>query len=110
MRNAGIGRARLFVGSFLLLAAIITWGMTLLMSPHGPASADGVEHVRTTIVTFVRNSAVGTLVLSTIAAWLLFPSRRPRKPLRDYALLATLAVLVLTSLYQLVWLRTVVAD
>ena len=110
MRNVGIGRARLFVGSFLFLAAVIIWALTLLMSPHGPASADGVEHVRTTIVSFVRKSAIGTLVLSTIAAWLLFPSRRPKKPLRDYALLATFAVLVLTSLYQLVWLRTVVSD
>jgi hypothetical protein len=110
VRNVGIGRARLFVGSFLLLAALITWGMTLLMSPHGSVTADGVEHVRSTIVTFIRNSAIGTLVLSTIAAWMLFPTRRPKKPLRDYALLATLVILVLTSVYQLVWLRTVVSN
>jgi hypothetical protein len=61
--------------------------------------------VRTVIVVFVRNSAIGTLVLSALSGWLLFPSRRPRWPARDWALIGLIALLVLTSLYQLFWLR-----
>ena len=108
MRNRGIGRARLFMGSLLLFAAVIAWGTSLMMSPHGDVVAEGTEHVRTSVVIFLRNSAVGTLVLSALAGWLLFPPRRPRWPQRDWAIIAVLAVLVLTSLYQLFWLRSVV--
>jgi hypothetical protein len=54
----------------------------------------------------MRNSAIGTLILSALAGWLLFPSRRPKKPVRDWTIAAVLAVLVLSSLYQLIWLRT----
>ena len=79
MSNRGIGRARLFMGTLLLTAAVITWATALLMSPHGEPSAAGMEQVRTTIVVFQRNSAIGTLVLSTLSGWLLFPRRRPRK-------------------------------
>ena len=104
MRDRGILRARIFLGSIALFAAVITWVTALMMSPHGDSVADGTEHVRTVVVVFLRNSAIGTLILSTIAAWLLFPSRRPNSPRRDWALLAVLAVLVLTSLYQLIWL------
>ncbi len=43
-----------------------------------------------------------------LAGWLLFPQRRPRWPARDWAIIAVLAVLVLTGLYQLFWLRSVV--
>jgi hypothetical protein len=68
--------------------------------------AEGTEHVRTTVVVFIRNSAIGTLLLSALAGWLLFPARRPKKPLRDWSIVVVLAVLVLSSLYQLVWLRT----
>jgi hypothetical protein len=78
------------------------------MSPHGEVVAEGTEHVRTSVVIFLRNSAIGTLVLSALAGWLLFPARRPRWPARDWAIVAVLAVLVLTSLYQLFWLRSVV--
>ena len=105
MRNRGIGRARMFMGGLLLFAAVIAWGTTLMMSPHGDSSATGTEHVKTVVVTFIRNSAIGTLILSALSAWLLFPARRPRWPARDWALIAILAVLVLTSLYQLLWLR-----
>jgi drug/metabolite transporter (DMT)-like permease len=98
----------MFVGEFVLVAAVITWAMGLLMSPHGPSSVEGTEHVRTTVVVFLRNSAIGTLVLGGLAAWLLFPVRRPRKPVRDWTMIAVLAILVLTSIYQLVWLQTAV--
>ena len=107
MRNRGIGRARMFVGAFLLTAAIMTWATGLLMSPHGQsAGGSGVEHVRTAIVVYLRNSAIGTLVLSALSGWLLFPARRPRWPVRDWLLIGVLGVLAATSLYQLYWLRT----
>jgi len=94
------------MGGLLLFAAVITWGTAFLLSPHGESDATGVEHVRGVVVTFLRNSAVGTLVISALAAWLLFPARRPRKPARDWAIIAVLAVLVLSSLYELVWITT----
>lgn len=104
--NRGIGRARMFFGGLILFAAVIAWGTALMMSPHGQATAPGMESVRTSVAVFVRNSAIGTLVLSALAGWLLFPARRPRKPRRDWAIAGVLALLVVTSLYQLVWLRT----
>ena len=106
VRNRGIGRARMFVGDFLLTAAVILWAIALLMSPHGQAYAEGVEHVRFTVASFVRSSAIGTIILTSVALWLLFPSRRPRKPVRDWSLLAVAAVLILSSGYQLIWLET----
>ena len=108
MSNRGIGRARMFVGGLLLLAAILTWGTSLMMSPHGSAVAQGTEHIRTVIVIFVRNSAIGTLALCALSGWLLFPARRPQWPARDLAIIAVIAVMVLTSLYQLFWLRSIV--
>ncbi len=98
----------MFMGGLILFAAIIAWGTALMMSPHGESSAPGTEHVRTTVVTFVRNSAIGTLLLCALSGWLLFPARRPRAPRRDWAIIAIIGVMVLTSLYQLVWLRSVV--
>jgi hypothetical protein len=103
--NRGIGRARLFMGSLVLTAAVITWATALLMSPHGQHSAAGWEQVRTTVAVFLRNSAIGTLVLSALAGWLLFPLRRPKKPVRDWIIAGVLAMLVLSSIYQLVWLE-----
>ena len=97
----------MFMGGLLLFAAVVAWGTALMMSPHGDATAPGTEHVRTTIVAFIRKNALGTLVLCALSAWLLFPSRRPRWPARDWALIGLISVLVLTSLYQLVWLRGV---
>ncbi len=93
------------MGSLILFAAVITWFTALMMSPHGHATADGAEHVKTVVATFLRNSAVGTLVLSALAAYLLFPKRRPLAQRRDWALGAVLAVLVLSSLYQLAWIE-----
>ena len=109
MRNRGIGRARMFMGGMLLFAAVIAWFTALMMSPHGSEVAAGTEHVRTTVVTFLRNSAIGTLILSAIAGWLLFPSRRPRWPARDYAIIGVLGVLVATSIYQLFWVKSLLA-
>jgi drug/metabolite transporter (DMT)-like permease len=106
VKNRGIARGRLFMGSVLLFAAVIAWTMSLWMSPHGDTVTQGIQHVRPVIVTFVRNSAIGTLLLSALSGWLLFPARRPRWPKRDYAIMALLTVLVLTSLYQLIWLYT----
>ena len=108
MRNRGIGRGRMFMGALLLLTAVITWAIGTWMSPHGDTVAKGTEHVRGVIVTFMRNSAIGTLVLCALAGWLLFPARRPKSPKRDWAIAAVLTVMVLTSLYQLFWLRSVV--
>ena len=105
MRNRGIGRGRMFMGTLLLFAAVIAWGVALMMSPHGESVAEGTEHVRTTVVTFMRNSAIGTLILSGLAGWLLFPTRRPNAPKRDYAILAVLTVLIASSIYQLAWLQ-----
>ena len=95
----------MFMGGLLLFAAIITWVTALMMSPHGDSSAPGTEHVKTVVVVFLRNSAIGTLILTALSAWLLFPARRPRWPARDWALIGVIALLILTSLYQLIWLR-----
>ena len=110
VRNRGIGRARIFVGEFLLLAAVILWATALLMSPHGSAYVPDTDHVRTTVASFLRNSAIGTLALAALAGWLLFPARRPRKPARDWSLLGVIAVLAVTGVYQLIWLETAVLD
>ncbi len=106
MRNRGIGRGRMFMGGILLGAAIVVWGTAFLMSPHGTPAAAGMEHTRASVALFLRNSAVGTLLLTAVAAYLLFPQRRPRAPRRDLALICVIAVLVLTSLYQLIWVQT----
>jgi hypothetical protein len=96
----------MFVGGFLLFAALITWGTAILLSPHGSTVADGTEHVRTTVVIFLRNAAIGTLVLCGLSAYLLFPARRPNWPRRDWAIIAVLGIMVATSIYQLIWLQT----
>ena len=99
----------MFMGSLLLFAAVIAWAIALLMSPHGSSVAEGTEHVRTVVVTYVRNTAVGTLVLAALSGWLLFPQRRPNKPRRDWAIAVLLAVLVATSIYQLIWTRSLLS-
>ena len=106
MRNRGIGRGRMFMGGLLLFAAVIAWGTALMMNPHGQTTAPGTEHVRTTVVVFMRNSAIGTLVICALAGWLLFPMRRPKKPARDWIVGGILAILVASSVYQLIWLET----
>ena len=99
----------MFFGGLILFAAVIAWGTALMMSPHSSSTvAEGTDHVRTTVVTFVRNSAIGTLLLTSLAAWLLFPTRRPKAPRRDYAILAVITILMVTSVYQLAWLQLAV--
>ena len=105
MSNRGIGRARMFVGGFLLTAAVIVWGTGTMMSPHGDSVAEGTEHVRAAIVIYLRNIALATVALSALAAILLFPQRRPRMPVRDWAVGGLIALLIVSSLYQLFWLR-----
>ena len=106
MRNRGIGRARMFMGGLLLVAAVINWGVGLMMSPHGEVVAKGTEHVRTPVVSVIQGGAIVTILLSALAGWLLFPPRRPKRPARDWALIALLALLVASSLYTLIWLKT----
>jgi drug/metabolite transporter (DMT)-like permease len=100
----------MFMGGLLLLAAVIAWSTGFMMSPHGTAAGETGQHVRTTVAIFLRNSAVGTLILCALAGWLLFPKRRPRWPARDYAILGIIAILVASSIYDLVWLETAVLD
>lgn len=110
MSNRGIGRARMFVGGFLLAAAVIVWGIGILMSPHGDSAGSDSEHVRTTVVIFARNTAFATVILAAISAVLLFPLRRPRMPRRDWAIGLLIGLLVASSLYQLLWLQISVAS
>ena len=99
----------MFVGGLLLFAAVIAWAVALWLSPHGEAVADGTDHVRTVVAIYVRNSAIGTLVLCALAGWMLFPLRRPRSPRRDWAIAAVLAVMAATSIYQLIWIGSVLS-
>jgi len=110
VKNRGIHRGRIFVGEFLLLAAVIVCGTALLMSPHGSNDAVGDDYVRTTVASFLNHSAIATLLLVALAGWLLFPARRPRKPVRDWSLITVIALLSATSIYQLIWLQTAVFD
>jgi len=96
----------MFMGGLLLFAAVIAWFTSFMMSPHGETVAQGTQHVKTTVVIFMRNSAIGTIVLCALAGWLLFPARRPKWPRRDYAILGIITVLVISSIYDLVWLQT----
>jgi len=100
----------MFLGGLLLFAAVIAWFTGLMMSPHGTSAGGAGEHVRGTVVTFIRNSAFGTIGLCALAGWLLFPARRPRWPARDYAILGVIAVLAATSIYNLIWLQTSVLN
>jgi drug/metabolite transporter (DMT)-like permease len=106
VRNRGIGRGRMFMGGLLLFAAVVAWGTGFMMSPHAGETAAGMEHVRNTVVVFLRNSAIGTLILCALAGWLLFPARRPKWPARDYAIIGILGLLVASSIYNLVWIQT----
>jgi hypothetical protein len=96
----------MFMGGLLLFAAVIAWVTVVGMSPHGKVAAEGTEYVRGTVVSLLTKAALLTLGMSALSAWLLFPARRPKKPVRDYAIMAVLAALVISCLYQLIWLRT----
>ncbi len=93
------------MGGVLLIAAVITWGVGLMMSPHGEAVAAGTEHVRMTVVSFILKEAIGTLILCALrlAAISAAPAEVAEARLCDPW---GLAVLVVSSLYNLVWLQT----
>ena len=107
MSDRGVVRARYAVGGLVLFAALVSWFMGLMMSPHEATSEAAANYVRTTVVVFLRNSAIGNLILCALAGWLLFPAKRPRWRARDWMLLAAIVVVVLTSVYQIFWLRSV---
>ena len=96
-----IARARTFLGVLLLLAAVLTWGIGLTLSPQGHAIVDGTEHIRDTVMTFKHNSAIGTLILCAIAAWLLLPRHPSKWPPRDWAAAVLLTLLAASSIYTL---------
>jgi hypothetical protein len=98
----------MFVGGFLLFAAVIVWSTGIFTSPHGETVAKGTEHAKTVVVIYLRNVAIASIFLSAVSAWLLFPARRPRAPRRDWAIAIVIIVVIASSLYQLVWLRTAV--
>ena len=97
----------MFVGGLVLLTAIITWGIANWLNPYGESTAADTEYVRSTVALVMRNGAIATLGMCALAAYLLFPARRPRWPARDWAIIGVLAVLAASSLYRLVWLQTV---
>jgi len=109
VKNRGIARGRMFVGGFLLFAAAIVWATGILTSPHGESVAPGTDHIRSVVVIYLRNVALATIFLAAVSAWLLFPTRRPRAPRRDWAIGALIVVLIGSSLYQLVWLHSLVS-
>jgi len=100
----------MFMGGLILFAAVIAWATALGLSPHGTTVANGTEHVRGTVVSLLTKAAVLTLLLTALAAWLLFPSRRPKAPRRDYAILAVIVLLIVTCVYELAWLQISVLD
>jgi magnesium-transporting ATPase (P-type) len=110
VRNRGIVRGRIFFGFLLLFAAVIAWFVGLAMSPHGTPVAGGAEPVRTAVAAFVFKSAIGTLMLCALAGWLLLPLRRTPAPKRNWAVVGTLAVLAVSSVYQLIWIQTSVLN
>ncbi len=104
MKNRGIARGRIFMGTLLLVAAVMTWATALWMSPYGDTAAHGGEPLRPATIAFIRNSAIGTLLMSGLAAYLLFPERRPVKPVRDWIIRGVIGLMVAVSVYQLAWL------
>jgi hypothetical protein len=94
----------MFLGFMLLFGAIIAWAVAIMMSPHGEVVGVTGEPVKHGVVVFMLKSALGTLILSALSGYLLFPARRPVQPRRDWAIRAVLAVMVLSTLYQLGWL------
>jgi len=91
------------MGAVLLVAAIMVWLTSIMMDPRGDSVAQGTDYFRPTVLTFMRHSAIGTLVLCALSAWLLFPARRPKWPARDWALIVVLVLLAGSSIYTLVW-------
>jgi len=100
------GRGRLFLGSVLLLGALAAGLTGLFTNPIEEGTSPGIDHVRASVVIFMRNSAIATLVLVAIASVLLFPRPRLRHPLRDRLMIGVAAALAEFSVYRLVWLQS----
>lgn len=110
MTDSRAGRGKLFLGAILMAGAVVAALTGLFINPLDSATSSGADHVRDTVVLFMRNSAIATLVLVTMACLLLFPRPRLRNPLRDRILIGMAALLVAISLYRLVWLQSVIAS
>ena len=102
------GRGRLILGAILLFGAVVACITGLFIDPMSSETSSGADHVRDSVVIFMRNSAIATLVLVALACLLLFPRPRLRNPTRDYILMGVSAILVAVSLYRLVWLQTAI--
>ena len=107
MTDRRAGRGRLFLGSVLLLGAVAACATGLFTDPIEQGASPGAEYVRASVVIFMRNSAIATLVLVALAGLLLFPRPRLRNPVRDRVLIGIAAALVAFSVYRLVWLQTI---
>ena len=71
---------RMFIGGLLLFAAVIAWAIGADDEPAWRSGRRGhraCPNARSS--SFVRNSAIGTLVLCALSGWLLFPARRPQR-------------------------------
>ena len=108
MTDSRAGRGRLILGSVLLVGAVVACLTGLFINPIDDSTASGADHVRDTVVIFMRNSAIATLVLVALSCLLLFPRPRLRNPLRDRILMGVAAVLAAVSLYRLLWLQTAI--
>ena len=105
MTDRRAGRGRLFLGSILLLGAVAACITGLFIDPFEESTASGAEHVRSTVVIFMRNSAIATLLLVGLSCLLHFPRPRLRNPVRDRILIGIAAMLTAISLYRLIWLE-----
>lgn len=102
------GRGRLFLGSAMLLGAVVACVTGLFVDPVDDSAIRGDERVRIAVVILMRNSAIATLVLVLFACLLLFPRPRLRNQLRDGLFVAVATVLAAISVYRLVWLQVAV--
>ena len=105
MTDRRAGRGRLFLGSILLLGAVAACITGLFIDPLEESTASGADHVRSSVVIFMRNSAIATLLLVVLSCLLLFPRPRLRNPVRDRILIGIAAILAGISVYRLVWLQ-----
>ena len=99
------GRGRLFLGSILLFGAVVACVTGLFIDPLEESTASGAEHVRSSVVIFMRNSAIATLLLVGLSCLLLFPRPRLRNSVRDRILIGVAAILAAISIYRLIWLQ-----
>ncbi len=107
MKYRGIVRARIFVGGFLLVAALLSWAIGVAGGSDAVTAPNDSDHVRLAAAIYQRNIAYATIALSILAGILLFPARRPRMPKWDWAIGILIVLLIGSSLYQLMWLRNV---